>query len=278
MREGPHTEDGKQGTEQASKVVRLPRDWLGPREHLVPFGIPPTAETEPEQSDFATPSAGFAPSADAFWGEDSAAIHHAVAAPARDGAAVAAPTQSDARWIRLGKLSSHRQLAVGAGIAVAAALAIAPAAMVIIQPSGADNSSARIRRIATSNRPAQVLRVPTATVGNRGSRAAGPRRHHRPVVHHGARTGASVHATPSHSLDSGSRHAVTTPSAPDSNSTAAQSPATYTNSSSPPHYTTPASAGFHPATGSGSGSGSGSGGPSKATLRSLVTGAGTCSC
>lgn len=72
MEEGRQIEAGN-GAQASDKVVRLPRDWLGPREHLVPFGTsaPPMVESEP---------AGSAPSADDFWGERSAAIHDAVQA------------------------------------------------------------------------------------------------------------------------------------------------------------------------------------------------------
>ena len=55
-------------------VVRLPRDWLGPREDLIPFG----SASEPG------PSVGLAPTADDFWGESSAAVQDAVQAPAVD--------------------------------------------------------------------------------------------------------------------------------------------------------------------------------------------------
>ena len=53
-------------------MVRLPRDWLGPREELVPFG--PRASSEDSEE--------LPPSAEDFWGERSAAIHDALEAPA----------------------------------------------------------------------------------------------------------------------------------------------------------------------------------------------------
>jgi len=71
VEEGQKIEAGK-AARRSEKVVRLPRDWLGPRENLVPFGaaIPPAVEP---------PSADIAPSADAFWGgEHSASVHAAV--------------------------------------------------------------------------------------------------------------------------------------------------------------------------------------------------------
>jgi uncharacterized membrane protein YgcG len=65
---------------EGSNVVRLPRDWLGPREELVPFG--PSAHgaeaTEPAEP---------ATSASDFWGERSDALHDAVEGPTPTGGA-----------------------------------------------------------------------------------------------------------------------------------------------------------------------------------------------
>ena len=57
--------------------MRFPRDWIGPREQLVPFG--PTAGP-PRQP---TAPLGLPPSADDFWGEGSAAVQDALQAPDR---------------------------------------------------------------------------------------------------------------------------------------------------------------------------------------------------
>ncbi len=51
-------------------VVRLPRDWLGPREELIPVGR--SADGPIDE--------GASPSADAFWGESSASIQDALPA------------------------------------------------------------------------------------------------------------------------------------------------------------------------------------------------------
>jgi hypothetical protein len=72
---GPHSEDGSKPTDAENNVVRFPRDWIGPRKDLVPFGPaadPPTQTA----STFTAP-----PSADDFWGEDSAAVQDALQAP-----------------------------------------------------------------------------------------------------------------------------------------------------------------------------------------------------
>lgn len=53
-------------------MVRLPVDWLGPREELVPFG--PSAEKRARDSGASNPPLR----AEDFWGESSADIHHAL--------------------------------------------------------------------------------------------------------------------------------------------------------------------------------------------------------
>ena len=62
--EGPQTEEGGTEVSLESNVVPLPRDWLGPREELVPFGA------------LASP-----PSASDFWGEHSAEVQDVLQAP-----------------------------------------------------------------------------------------------------------------------------------------------------------------------------------------------------
>ncbi len=271
MREGPQTEDGKQGTEQA-KVVRLPRDWLGPREHLIRLGTPTTAEPEFEKIDSATPNLGFAPSADAFWGEDSAAIHHPLDAPTGDQAAGELPSRLDSRrWFRF-NVRPRRQLAAAAGVAVAAVAA----AVIVIQFVGAENRSGVVHGAGTTGRPAQVGSVPTDALPKRAASARPePRRHPRPAAQHRAQPRVASHQIRIHpSSDSGSRLAPTIARARVSSPTPTQSTPTYTPTTSPPHFTSSPGPGYE----SRSGSGSSSRNPSKATLRSMVTGAGTCSC
>jgi hypothetical protein len=86
------TEDVGGDTRNDHNVVRLPRDWLGPREELVPVG--PAAGPVAPWGDDALP-----PTAEAFWSEDSAALHGAVQAPT---AQPASPSSSPA------PLSSHK--------------------------------------------------------------------------------------------------------------------------------------------------------------------------
>ncbi len=88
---GPEEQDEEgqeQGKDPTGNVVRLPRDWIGPREELVPFG-PRAWETDDEAVDApgideaATDSTGHAaaPSAEDFWGEHSAAVQDVLQGP-----------------------------------------------------------------------------------------------------------------------------------------------------------------------------------------------------
>lgn len=115
MEEGRQIQAGNPA-DASDKVVRLPRDWLGPREHLVPIapsGPPPIA---PESDEFA-------PTADDFWGERSAAIHDVVQAPEpepRPGAADPEPARTPPKSRLVGRIA-----AVGlAGIAAIGAIVL----------------------------------------------------------------------------------------------------------------------------------------------------------
>jgi hypothetical protein len=77
--DGRQTEEGGGEILAESNVVRLPRDWLGPREELIPFG-PSADEPVAEVSEHI----GLPPTADDFWGESSAAVQDALRAPPAD--------------------------------------------------------------------------------------------------------------------------------------------------------------------------------------------------
>ena len=76
------------GSEGQDNVVQLPRDWLGPREELVPFG--PRAWAQDASADQPAEEEG-AFAADDFWGENSESLHTAVRGPVATSAAEAAP-------------------------------------------------------------------------------------------------------------------------------------------------------------------------------------------
>ena len=111
MEEGREIEAGS-ATETSNKVVRLPRDWLGPPEELVPFGQSVPPPTEPDV-------AGFAPND--FWGERAAAIHSAIQAPEVE-APPEQPAPQSTRKLRLGRW--HLAAAAFAGIAAAATVVL----------------------------------------------------------------------------------------------------------------------------------------------------------
>jgi hypothetical protein len=85
--EGRQSEAGATEGLTSDNVVRLPRDWLGPRDELIPFG--PSA-------DGAADSAS-TPTADDFWGEDSSSIQTALEAPAFVNPAWGAASRARAR-------------------------------------------------------------------------------------------------------------------------------------------------------------------------------------
>jgi hypothetical protein len=122
VREGRQTETGEQEAQPGDKVVRLPRDWLGPREELVPFG-PRAGSAE----------AGEPPSPSDFWGEQSAAIQSAVQAP---------PTRDDPAGSDGGIRIDRRALAAAAAVlAVAAAVTMIALVSSSVGPGAASQSA-----------------------------------------------------------------------------------------------------------------------------------------
>jgi hypothetical protein len=89
--ERPETEEGA----AKGNVIRLPVDWLGPREELVPLG--PAADSDEPP----TP-----PSASDFWGEHSADMHHVLVDPARSRERPPSPVRARQRH-RLEALRRH---------------------------------------------------------------------------------------------------------------------------------------------------------------------------
>jgi hypothetical protein len=68
--------DGDERTTE--NVVRLPRDWLGPREELVPIGSRARAAETPDDA----PPESLPPTAASFWDEDSGSLQAPMQAPA----------------------------------------------------------------------------------------------------------------------------------------------------------------------------------------------------
>ncbi len=66
-RRGPQDEQVRREAQAEDNVIRLPRDWLGPPEELVPIGRGPEVPRTPQPED--------------FWSEASATVQDAVPAP-----------------------------------------------------------------------------------------------------------------------------------------------------------------------------------------------------
>jgi hypothetical protein len=117
--EGRDTKDVQADGVADSNVVRFPRDWIGPREELVPFG--PRAYSGASETDAgAVAEVG----AEDFWGEESGALHHAVRdpdwrGPGGSGGGVAAPAVGG---FRFRNVRVSRAVIARAGIAIAAGL------------------------------------------------------------------------------------------------------------------------------------------------------------
>ena len=99
-------DDGQAGPDETSNVVRIPRDWFGPKDELVPFG--PRADESATARVLAD-----APPLDpnSFWGEDAGSVQDVLEAPD-------APTAKPNRWRR-------RELVAGLAVAVIALLGLA---------------------------------------------------------------------------------------------------------------------------------------------------------
>jgi hypothetical protein len=131
--EDPHTGHGGDTTSGDDNIVRLPRDWLGPRDELVPIAADPDPG-DPLNS----------PTAADFWGEASAAVQEVeVAEPAQ--AVSEAGRAARVRDALRPRASSIRRLrprasplrAVAAGLVAAAIVALA---LQVIGGSGGSTS------------------------------------------------------------------------------------------------------------------------------------------
>lgn len=148
-------------------VVRLPRDWLGPREELIPVG---TSERGP--TDEGAPS-----SADAFWGESSASIQDALPA-LPDAAHMPRPSRFLARASEL--VLRHARL-------VSALAAAAVLAAVAVFGTGGHSSPHR----AAGAAGAEVMSSPFADAAPHATSARRAQVFDRALVRHGAVGGHS---------------------------------------------------------------------------------------
>ena len=134
--EGRRT-DGRQGGADVSNVVRLPVDWLGPREELVPFG--PAADRDNEVADFAL-------GAEAFWGEQAASLHEPIQAPMP---VVAHPVDEPAPRVAASRRTRRRHslsfvvVAVSRGGLLAAVCGLACLLVVALVVAGSAGSGSR---------------------------------------------------------------------------------------------------------------------------------------
>jgi hypothetical protein len=132
--QGSETTEGDGQTRTTENVVRLPRDWLGPREELVPIGSRADAL---DRLDGDTTSR-LPPAASSFWDEDSGSVQAAMQAPAGEWQSprpepTAAPPKRHrrprihARWPETGPLSTRGRASLALGViatCVIAALAV----------------------------------------------------------------------------------------------------------------------------------------------------------
>jgi hypothetical protein len=139
---------------EAGNVVRLPREWLGPPEELVPFG-PSARAREAERVD-SDPQGADRPVPD-FWGEGSAVLQDAIEVPAEALAADDAKPEPTTRrrakarprrW-QTALSPPHRRTRV---VAVAALVLCAIAGTVIIAPEG-PRPAARVGTSSSSADP-----------------------------------------------------------------------------------------------------------------------------
>jgi hypothetical protein len=240
--DGPKSQEGAPETRTVSNVVPFPRDWLGPRDELVPFGRRAPAEPEAGEETALVHeiSNGPSPGPNAFWGEDSAEIHAAMPAPAagparnedRNADFRAAPTQRRRPRRAFALVGAAALAAVAVGIAAVVGLAgrSSPSAQVASFDPAPGNLSAQHLRLAslakstarrTVNRPASPQQRKPRLV---------PKHLQRRRVHKSASMPAHE-ASPMHSPSPA--YEVTTRSVPSSTSSASSASSAPVSSSAP---------------------------------------------
>jgi hypothetical protein len=267
--EGPHNDEG--GTEAAEngKVVPFPRDWIGPREELIPFG-PGARRAEADEPDAPSRAAStstprqagsaFPPSPNDFWSEGAAAMHDALQVP---DPVWAEPQPSGSAWRTdaIGALRRPHRSGLAAAV-VAGAFALVAAVAVLPRLGGTQG----VRRTATTS---------TASRGT-GSFLAGIRT--RPIIE-ALRQVPRRFAAHRSALPKPRRHQAPVPATASSSAGTSVTADSYNPSTYTPTYVRSTGAA---ATGSGSGSsgpgsGSGSGSGSSGSSASSTPAASTAS-
>jgi hypothetical protein len=185
------TKDVGASSERDENVVRLPREWIGPLEELVP--IRPATEAREQSAEIVGDEVP--PAADAFWSEDAGALHNAVQAPPGAASGLPEPAVVPSRaagtggrlrvrlrppwaalWSRCGRL---RPAHMGAVAAVAVLVLVA--AIGTLWESGPGGA------------PASRARHDLARVGNPGAQTRRPSIPIRGAAAEGAATSAAAH-------------------------------------------------------------------------------------
>jgi hypothetical protein len=94
---GPTTEHGGEEPGTNNNVVPFPRDWLGPREELIPFG---------SSAGYGVEQSAAAPGAEAFWGGDSGPLHVVLPEPVTAGGAAGARLRTRAGRLAVAGLAA----------------------------------------------------------------------------------------------------------------------------------------------------------------------------
>ena len=153
----------------------FPRDWLGPRDELVPFGRDaaekPDADADAQAADVHEISLTPPPGPDAFWGEDSAEIHAVLQGPdvgPRDEAPTPGTRRGPSRAVALIAAGVVALVAAGAVVIVGLVGKSSPPHEVIANPV-MGSPSAEQARLASLQKS---LAVTAASSSHRPRKAA----------------------------------------------------------------------------------------------------------
>lgn len=255
METGDRTTEHRAGeARDEQKVIRLPRDWLGPRDELIPIG--PAAEAQA-----LTRGEGPPPAADAFWSEDSAALHDAVQAPATPPPKPVIATESRIPRIRPGLPAlglpaipppRWRWALVGLTAVAVAVLAVIGSAETASSPSSSRALSLRRHLAGVFTGPGSAVESSEAKARSIAltRRAASPAGHRNTNAHarahpRGAQTRRKAHAavrgsTRRQPSAAAQRSQATATPAEPADETSAASPASIDTAAQSPPATSPA--------------------------------------